>query len=367
MARMIPKKFSSATKSYAEKALFQIFENNLSDDYVVFHGAWWQHIGYIVQDREADFIIIHPDRGILIVEAKGGKISYDPLNMAWYQNQHKMKISPFKQAKEIKFKFLDFLSKHDEFKNKDFCIGQCVAFPDIDGVVNNLPAEAPQEILLLRPQLGNISGWISSVFDHYYKAEKDFIKLGEQRTDSIINLISPSTEFRKYIANDIGENKKEIFRLTKQQFDILNNLYLHSQCIVLGCAGSGKTQLAIEKARRLCQHKVKTLVICKSSNLSLYLAASLQDEITVGYCVVSSYQEIFQKTSKETFEFTAIIVDEGQDFERQEINDLKKLIPNNGVFYIFQDSNQNLSKNANLFALKVSPNVLDKNCRNTHN
>ncbi|WP_341735095.1 nuclease-related domain-containing protein [Microcoleus sp. EPA2] len=193
MARMIPKKLSSTTKSNAEKTLFQIFENNLSNDYVVFHEVWWQHIGYIVQDREADFIILHPDRGIIILEAKGGQIAYDHLNMAWYQNQHKMKISPFKQARQIKFKFLDFLSKHDNFKNKDFCIGQCVAFPDIDGVVNNLPSEAHEEILLLRPQLGNISGWISSVFD-YYKAEGHFTKLGEQRTDSIINLISPSTD-----------------------------------------------------------------------------------------------------------------------------------------------------------------------------
>jgi hypothetical protein len=47
MARMIPKKLSSRTKSYAEKTLFQIFEKDLSDDYVVFHGAWWQHIKYI--------------------------------------------------------------------------------------------------------------------------------------------------------------------------------------------------------------------------------------------------------------------------------------------------------------------------------
>lgn len=69
----------------------------------------------IVQDREADFIIIHPDRGILIVEAKGGNISYDHVNMVWYQNEHKMKISPFEQARQIKYKFLDFLGKHDEF------------------------------------------------------------------------------------------------------------------------------------------------------------------------------------------------------------------------------------------------------------
>lgn len=365
MARMIPKKLSSTTKSNAEKTLFQIFEKNLSDDYVVFHGAWWQHIKYIVQDREADFIIIHPERGIIILEAKGGQIAYDHLDMAWYQNQDKMKISPFKQAKEIKYKFLDFLSKHEDFKNKYFCIGQCVAFPDIDVVANNLPSEAPQEILLLRPQLGNISGWISSVFD-YYKAAGNFTKLGQQRTASIINLISPSTEFRKYIANDIGENNQEILQLTEKQFDILNNLCFHSQCIVLGCAGSGKTQLAIEKARRLCQHLVKTLVICKSNNLSLYLAASLQDEIKMGYCVVSIFEEIYPRKSQLTFDFTAIILDEGQDFEFEETNYLKKLIPDDGIFYIFQDSNQRISKNANKLALQVHPTVLEKNCRNTH-
>jgi DNA helicase IV len=240
-----------------------------------------------------------------------------------------------------------------------------VAFPEIDVVANNLPSEAPQEILLLRPQLGNISGWISSVFD-YYNAAGNFAKLGQQRTDSIINLISPSTEFRKYIANDIGENNQEILQLTEQQFDILNNLCFHSQCVVLGCAGSGKTQLAIEKARRLCQQKDKTLVICKSSNLSLYLAAALQDEITLGYCVVYSYEEIQPQKSQLTFEFTAIIVDEGQDFEEEEINGLKQLIPDDGIFYIFQDSNQKISTNASKIALQVHPTVLDKNCRNTH-
>jgi len=365
MARMIPQKISSTTKSNAEKTLFQIFEKKLSDDYIVFHGTWWQDIKYIPPDREADFIIIHPEQGILILEAKGGEIRYDPLNKAWYQNERKMKISPFTQARDINFKFLDFLRKHDEFKNKDFCIGQCVAFPEIDEVVNNLPSEAPQEILLLRPQLGNISGWISSVFDRY-KGERHFTKLGDQRTDLIIKLISPSTEFKKYIASDIRETNQEIIQLTQQQFDILNNLSQHPECIVRGCAGSGKTQLAIEKARRLCQHLVKTLVICKSNNLSLYLAASLQDEIKRGYCVVSSFEEIYPRKSQLTFDFTAIILDEGQDFEFKETNYLKKLIPDDGIFYIFQDSNQKNFKKENKLTLQVHPTVLNKNCRNTH-
>ncbi|MEH2265080.1 nuclease-related domain-containing protein [Nostoc sp.] len=366
MATIIPEKLSSTTKSNAEKKLFHIFAKNLSDDYIVFHGAWWQHIKYVVQDREADFIIVHPQKGILIIEVKGGTISYDAVNMAWYTNDKKMKISPFIQAKEIKHKFLEFLGKYNEFRKRDFCIGHCVIFPDVDEVINGLPSEAPQEILLLRPQIENISKWISSVF-HYYEPSPKSKVLGDDRINLIIQLISPSTVFKKYIANDIGEIQQEILQLTEQQFNILNNLYLQPQSIILGCAGSGKTQLAIEKVRRLCQHHIKTLVICKSNNLSLYLSASLSNEIQAGNCVVYSYEEIQANKSKLQFKYTAIIVDEGQDFERHEINELSNLIPDDGIFYIFQDSNQNISKNANQLALQVNPNVLDKNCRNTHN
>ncbi|MHC5746690.1 MAG: nuclease-related domain-containing DEAD/DEAH box helicase [Nostoc sp.] len=366
MAIMIPERLSSTTKSNAEKKLFQIFAENLSDDYIVFHGAWWQHIKYVVQDREADFIIVHPKKGILIAEVKGGTISYDAVNMTWYTNDKQMKISPFAQAREIKYKFLDFLSKYDEFKKRDFCIGHCVIFPDVDEVINGLPSEATQEILLLRPQLDNISKCISYIF-HYYEPSQTKKILGDERINLIIQLISPSTVFKKYIANDLGEIQQEIIQLTEQQFNILNNLYLQSQSIILGCAGSGKTQLAIEKARRLCQHYIKTIVTCKSNNLSIYLSNSLQNEIQAGNCVVYSFEEIQAKKTSLQFKYTAIIVDEGQDFERQEINELRYLIPDDGIFYIFQDSNQNVSKNANLFALQVNPNVLDKNCRNTHN
>jgi hypothetical protein len=363
MARMIPAKLSSSTNSNAEKKLFDLFAKNLSDDYIVFHGTWWQHIKYIVQDREADFIIIHPDKGILIVEAKGGTISYDPVNKDWYTNEKKLKISPLKQAKEIKYKFLDLLKKYPEFNNISFCIGHCVIFTDVDEVINGLPSEAPKEILLLRPQLKNISNWISSIFNHYSPGR--IIPLGENRKQLIINLISPSTKLKKYIGNDIGEIKEEIYQLTEKQFNILNNLCLQYKSIILGCAGSGKTQLAIEKARRLCQHKETTLVICKSNNLSLYLKASLQDEIQTGYCVVCNYEQIKEQNSEVKLEFTAIIVDEGQDFEYQEIHELNNLIPDDGIFYIFQDSNQNISKNTNNYELSVSSSVLDQNCRNT--
>jgi hypothetical protein len=236
IAKMIPHNLPKTIRSNAEKILFKIFAEELSDDYIVFHGTWWQHIKYIIQDWEADFIIIHPDKGILILEAKGGQIRYDSIDKTWYQNENIMTISPFQQAREIKYKFLDFLSKYREFESKDFCIGQCISFTDIDYVESGLPSESPQEILILRPHLSNINHCISSIFN-YYKAEAKKVSLGEHRTQQIIDLISPSTSFKKYMVNDIGEIQQEIFKLTEHQFDVLTNLCLQNQSVILGCAG----------------------------------------------------------------------------------------------------------------------------------
>ncbi len=360
MAIMIPQTPSITTKSNAEKKLFAILEKELDKDYVVFHSAWWQAVKYVIQDREGDFIIVHPEKGILILEVKGGQISYDSMNKSWYQNQDRMKKSPFEQAREIRHSFIKFLSKSSKLSGA--CIGQCVAFPDVDAVENGLPSEAPRNILLLRPQLEDINRHISSIFD-YYSATGNHLRLGEQGVNRIIDLISPKTHFKKYVGNDLNEINQEILRLTEQQFEILNSLCFQSQCTVLGCAGSGKTQLAIEKARQLSRQKYITLVTCKSINLSLYIAASLSQEIQSNHCVVSHYSAVTESYSNRKFD--AVILDEGQDFELSELDILKKLLTEEEIFYIFQDSNQNISKNISKYVLQLNPTVLDKNCRNT--
>ena len=360
MARMIPQTLSTKTKSLAEKKLFEILEKELDDGYTVFHSAWWQAVKYVIEDREGDFIIVHPEKGILILEAKGGNISYDSMNKSWYQNQFIMKKSPFEQAREIRHSFIKFLGKCSNLST--VCVGQCVAFPDVDAVQNGLPSEAPRNILLLRPQLKEINRHISSIFD-YYSANGTHLRLGEQGVNEIIDLISPKTYFKKYIGNDLGEIQQEILRLTEQQFEILNSLCFQSQCTILGCAGSGKTQLAIEKARQLSQQKYTTLITCKSLNLSLYIADSLSKEIQSNYCVVSHYGKVIERDTNRKFD--AVILDEGQDFERHELDILKKLLTEEEIFYIFQDSNQNISKSSSKYILQLNPTVLDKNCRNT--
>ena len=80
-------------------------------------------------------------------------------------------------------------------------------------------------LLLLRFQLNNINDWINSVFD-YYQAQGKKTELNHSRVKKIVDLISPSTTFKKYIVNDIGEIEHKICNLTEEQFNVLDNLCL---------------------------------------------------------------------------------------------------------------------------------------------
>ncbi len=101
--------------------------------YFVLHSIAWQSPRNGKQgDGEADFIIISPNRGILILEVKGGGIFID--NGTWCsidRNRKKHKIKdPFQQAKDSKFALLNFFNQIDTSLTK-IPIIHGVIFPDI--------------------------------------------------------------------------------------------------------------------------------------------------------------------------------------------------------------------------------------------
>src|SRR5919109_952738 len=91
------------TESSAERRLYEEFLAQLSDEYVVFHSVPWslepRRRGGPRVEGEADFVIAHAVRGILVLEAKGGELSYDPKTKTWIQigrsGKHAMDEDPF--------------------------------------------------------------------------------------------------------------------------------------------------------------------------------------------------------------------------------------------------------------------------------
>ena len=76
MARIFPPQLDPDTESYAERRLYDLLAAQLPHDWIIFHSARWlsRDTRRGSRDGEADFVIVDPDRGVLVLKAKGGNI-----------------------------------------------------------------------------------------------------------------------------------------------------------------------------------------------------------------------------------------------------------------------------------------------------
>ena len=105
MARMYPEKLSDFVESRAEQLLYKLFEAQLSNSFIVMHSVKWlmRDRRHHDQDGEIDFLILHRELGLLVLEVKGGRIRIDSATGLWYtkdrfDQETQLKTNPFNQA-----------------------------------------------------------------------------------------------------------------------------------------------------------------------------------------------------------------------------------------------------------------------------
>ncbi len=94
-------------------------------------------------------------------------------------------------------------------------------------------------------------------------------------------LLAPTMTLPHPLVVQVKDEEQEILRLTAEQFRTLDLLRRTRRAAVYGCAGSGKTTLAVEKARRLAAEGFRTVLTCYNKALGNHLtevAASLKLE-----------------------------------------------------------------------------------------
>lgn len=398
MAKMFPEQLRSDVKSNAEKLLYQVFEEQLSNDFTVFHQVRWQapnlHNG--AKDGEADFVIACPNLGILVLEVKGGSISYDGTKSQWYSNSKPIK-NPFLQACESKHNLLSRLKELQFWKHKWIPIGYAVALPNIE-VNGKLPPDAPREIVLDSTQLSDLSSWIQAVLNYWRGQNPPKGNFDITAVKELVKILSPSITPQLVLVQK-AENEQELKRLTDEQIGILDFLASHRRVAISGCAGSGKTLLALEKARRLHEQKFSVLLTCYNKGLATFLEEFLRQSLgwkpdlhvytfhglckklfhKAGFAAPSEsipkekrFNEIYPSLLTDAarrlnWSVDAVIVDEGQDFHELWWLALKCLLneEDNGICYFFYDDNQKIYGSDWKPPLEEAPFALTKNCRNT--
>jgi superfamily I DNA/RNA helicase len=392
MAKMFPDRLPDNVKSPAERRLYKAFQEQLSDDFTVFHQVRWQvkNLRNGAKDGEADFVIACPKLGILVLEVKGGSISYNGGTGKWLSNNNSIK-DPFQQVCDSKYNLLYRLKELPYWSNRWIPMDYGVAFPDIE--VNGwLPPHAHHEIILDGTQLNDLSDWVKSVLKYWHGQNPPQGNFDARGVQELVKILRPS--ITAPVLLPFAENEQEFKRLTEQQIGILDFLASHRRVAISGCAGSGKTLLALEKARRLHEQGFNVLLTCYNRGLAQFLRQRLGGKQNLhvysfhGLCEKlfrqaglppdndipqdKLFNEIYPNLLIEAadqlgWRVDAVIVDEGQDFPENWWVALKLLLnePDNGIFYFFHDSNQNIFGKGWQPPLEEAPFSLTNNCRNT--
>ena len=388
MAVFIPsEKPEDFNNSVGEKNVYEALRT-LSDKYTVFYSLSWVGINDKRTVGEADFVIIHPDKGVLVLEVKSGEIEYK--NGDWIQTNTKSgqskRIEPYVQARKSQFEILDRLNQEIKtFKIPMTCYG--VWFPSVDiGKDLTLPPEAPKEITLDRICLENPEKAINEAFD-YWATKYRQVSLNQAQLQKVISVLCPHFHVVPRLKTKIEEMEEVYIQLTRQQAALLDFLEEQKTAVIHGLAGTGKTVLGVEKAKRLAAQDEQVLFLCFNSflrdalktnnvipNVTFHNAHSLAYEI-MGPSdspieeVLNDFEDFLEEVfDEESWTYSNIIVDEGQDLDDRLLNRLYELVKKkNGCFYVFYDRNQYIMKNQLPKWIEDAECrlVLHKNCRNT--
>ena len=337
------------------------------------------------RDGEADAVITHPEYGLLVLEVKSGEPSVDR-DGHWHLGPVALKESPFEQARTSKhYLRAKLLDLPDWPADLDPLAGHAVAFPDVD--LESLPRgrallgpDAPAELVLDAHALETTDGiqrWLDRVFE-YWRGDGAgrYRPLGPKGVELVDGLLRPVVSLHRLVRGRIEDDRAALVAASRMQSRILNRFKALRQVEVIGPAGSGKSMLAAERARRLAEEGYRTLLVCFNQRLATTMRRELAEVRAPAGLEVTTFHRLCELLAEragvlperpvpipgawwdETLpdalleaagadldaRYHAIIVDEGQDFALGWLESLQLLLHDSehGVFWVFHDPAQAL-------------------------
>jgi hypothetical protein len=337
-------------------------------------------------DGEADLVIVHPEHGLLVIETKAGEPGRDGAGK-WFIGSHPLVRSPFEQAEAAKRDLVnavcDVLALPAGRRPRS---GHAVAFPDAD--LATLPRghvllgpDAPRELILDAADLADDHAtrhalertWAWWVGD----GSRDY-PLTDTQLRAIDEFLAPTVTLHRLLRRDVDDGQERLLSASRAQLIVLNQHRTTRRLEIVGPAGSGKSLVAIEKARRLAREGWRTLYVCFNQPLATAVMWELEQdgEPLDRRPTASTFHQLCETlgTRAGTLQpkteplppdwwdailpgalleaidplpderFQAIVVDEGQDFELGWLESLELLLrtPDEDVLWVFHDPGQAL-------------------------
>jgi hypothetical protein len=313
---------------------------------------------------EIDFLVVIKGL-LLVIEVKGGRLSRH--NAIWrftnrYGQIFEKREGPFEQARSAMFALERSLNGRLPGMTSRF--GSVVVTPD-QQLEQDLEWEPAEHI-------GPSSMTVARFEDALRKAARFWRNRPGRRPSGddyhdIIRVLRPDFDRVPKLSLLAGAMEEDFVTLAEQQYDVLRGAESNERIFVTGGAGSGKTILAVETARRASNKGRSVLLTCGSPGVVDVMRRSLQE--TPVDCLP------FSETA-DLGAYDVLVVDEAQDMMSvDDILRLDQLVKGgmaSGTWRMFSDPN-NQAHVAGIFDPSVYAEVrgqgsryeLPYNCRNT--
>ncbi len=396
--KLIPSVLGDETKSNAERKVFNYLNETPLEEGYAFHS-----VGLPVHEKksysEADFIVV-TRYGVLCLEIKGGQV--DCNNGVWEfidrnGNKSFKNEGPFDQAAGALFALKEALIKQIPWaRNISFATG--VIFPDITFSYRGV--SVIPEIIYDFSSSNSFDEYIANCHSYWNdRNRRRYSELTDTDIEQLKKVIRDDLHFVPSMGSVVDSVDEQLIRLTEEQIRVLDALEENDRLLINGPAGSGKTLIAREHARKCAKNGKRVLFLTYNKILSEYLdKANAESKITYKHFhgLISDYVPIDSSkvsdsnyyttilpeqllkylSTHQTAQYDTLIIDEGQDLLNVKYFPVfEKLLKKglyNGSWMILYDDNQNLFNRKRFdkamealqryYPVKFK---LTKNCRNT--
>ena len=296
MAVMFPTNIRSDAPQ-SEKDVFEILKRSaIAGKWIVYHSEYTDRPDNPARPPEMDFVIFVPEHfAIICLEAKGGSYETFEAGRKWRSVTRRdvileppppEKVRSFMFDLQREFRLARFNGEPLLLEDSLISYGCAIALPD-----GNFPRDArmPKQACILEARdidKGNPDRMVAKLEEYAESVPPERIR---NRLSSDImggvhwdNALGEWDRLRNYLEYDVtitrdlrtiksrnlNTLRPELLRLTEEQIVSLDAPDLNESCVIDGAAGTGKTVLALELARRRCEEDGKNVAfMCSNSVL----------------------------------------------------------------------------------------------------
>lgn len=278
MVTFIPPYMGEEIKSNAERKMYDVLQElNLKNACVLHSLGLPRHRSKIY--GEIDFVVVC-ERGVACLEIKGGRVECRDGQWTFidrYGTERVKPEGPFAQVTGNMFSLRDILKKRFEGNPhmKNILMASGVVFPDI--TFHSDSQEIIPEIIYDRTT-EDISEYMNQVFDYWQQRQhREPSKLSPSDIREVVQFLRADFCFIPSLNDRLEQVEQKLVRLTKEQAQLMQALGMNDHLIVEGGAGTGKTLLAAEFARRQLEQGARVLYLIYNKNLAHHVMRSLPE------------------------------------------------------------------------------------------